>query len=212
MTDEHPIRQPGQSNAAQPPPSNAEDLMLRGSCEAEDPATTPSVQRFTLDEGKARNWLRHAAAAYMADEYGEEPTGILEGPRPEGELPEIYDDWNPEAPGNEGDVYQVVRCAVDAGVIGKPATPPYPGSAGASAPGDWDLDFEYVDDSDGGYYNFLVWVGLRLKLATPTAEMRKLGEREAVGVAAALAILTEAVASANRALEALDEYVADRVA
>jgi hypothetical protein len=174
--------------------------------------STPAAQRFTLDEGKARNWLRYAAAAYMADACGEEPTDQPEGPRPEGELPEIYDDWNPVAPGNESDVYQVVRCAVDAGIIGKPATPPHPGDSEASAPCDWDLAFEYVDDSDGGCYYFLVWLGLRLKLATAAVEMRKLGEREATGVAAALAILTEAVASANEALDALDEYGADRIA
>jgi hypothetical protein len=142
----------------------------------------------------------------MTDAYGEEPTDQPEGPRPEGELPEIYDDWNPVAPGNESDSYQVVRCAVDAGIIGKPATPPYLGRTGASAACGWDLGFEYVDDSDGGCYYFLVWLGLWLKLATPAVEMRKLGEREATGVTAALAILTEAVASANRALDALDEY------
>jgi hypothetical protein len=174
--------------------------------------TTPTVQRFTLDKDEARNWLSHAAAAYMADASGEEPACKPEGPRPEGELPEIYDDWNPVAPGNERHVYQVVRCAVDAGIIGKPATSPYPGGAEGSAPSDWDLDFEYLDDSDGGCYHFLVWLGLRLKLATPTVEMRKLGERDAIGVPAALAILVEAVTSANAALDALDEYVANRVA
>jgi hypothetical protein len=173
--------------------------------------STPEVQRFTLDEDKAGNWLRHAAAAYMADVYGEEPTDKPKGPRPAGELPEIYDDWNQVAPGNEGDVYQVVRCAVHAGIIGKPATPPYQGRAGASSADDWDLEFEFVDDSDGGCYYFVVRLGFRLKLATSAVEMYKLGERDSTGAAAALAILIEAVASANRALDALDEYVADRV-
>jgi hypothetical protein len=168
------------------------------------------AQRFTLNEDKARNWLRHAAAAYMAGACGDEPPPDLEGPRPEGELPEIDDCWNPVDPGNESVVYQLVRCAVDAGIIGKPATPPSPGGPGTGDPDDWDLDFEYSDDSDGGCYYFLIWLSYRLKLATQAVEMRKLGERDAIGVAAALAILIEAVTSANATLEALDDYATAR--
>jgi hypothetical protein len=159
---------------------------------------TQPARRFTLSEDQARNWLRHAAADYMANIYGEEPPADLEGPKPEGELPEIYDEWNPGAPGNESDVYQLGRGAVDAGIIGTPE-----GSA-------LDLDSAYADDSDGGYYYFLVWLNDRVSLATLAQEIRHLGERDATGVTAALAILVEAHRSANDALDALDEYAAGR--
>ena len=150
--------------------------------------------RFTLDEARARTWLRHAVAACMADLYGDEPPADL-GPRPAGELPEIGSDWNPVSPGEEDEVFQLVRRAVDSGIIGKPA-------------GDIDLDFEYVADSDGGYYYFLVRLGWKLKLATHAYEMRKLGRPAATGIEAALAILDEAVTSANSVLDALDENAA----
>ena len=84
--------------------------------------------------------------------------------------------------------------AGEAGIIGKPE--------------DCDVSFEYVDDSDGGYYFFLVRIGYKLKLATHSYEMRKLAaERDAKGLPAALSILQEAVSSANSALSDLDEYV-----
>ena len=150
--------------------------------------------RFTLDEARARTWLRHAVAACMTDLYGDEPPADL-GPRPAGELPEIGNDWNPVSPGEEDEVFQLVRRAVDSNIIGKPA-------------GDIDLDFEYVADSDGGYYYFLVRLGWKLKLATHAYEMRKLGRPAATGIEAALAILDEAVTSANSVLDALDEKTA----
>jgi len=167
--------------------------------------STPPARRFTLDQGRALNWLRHAAAASMACDCGDEPPPGLEGPRPAGELPDIYDGWNPVAPGNESDVWHLVRCAVDAGIIGKPETQD-PDSE------DWDLDFAYSDDGDGGSYFFLIWVGLQLKLATGAEEMRRLGQRDATGIDAALAILDEARTSANATLDALDGYTACRAA
>lgn len=156
-------------------------------------------RRFTLDEGRARTWLRHAAAVAAAGSDSGELPADLEGLRPDSELPEIYDGWNPVAPGNESDVYQLVRCAVDAGIIGRPE----PRNAEAE---DWDLDFAYCDDSDGGSYFFVIWVNLRLKLATRAEEMRRLGQRDATGIEAAVAILDEARASANATLDALSGY------
>lgn len=154
------------------------------------------AQRFTLDTARAGDWLRHAEAAYRAAAYDEEPPADLQGPKPEGELPGIDSEWNPVDPGQEDEVFLLVRRAVDAGII--------------SAPADADLDFEYVADDDGGYYCFLVRVcGGRLKLASTSYEMRKLGERDATGTAAALAILDEAVWSANSVLANLEKYAAD---
>lgn len=143
-------------------------------------STTHQSAGFTLDKARAGNWLRHAVAAHMAETEGAEPPADLEGPKPDGELPEISDTW---------------KRAVEAGIIGKPE--------------DTDIDFEYVDDSDGGYYYFLIRVGRhRLKLASTAYEMRKLGERGATGTTAALAILDEAVWSANSVLAGLETYTA----
>ena len=83
-------------------------------------------------------------------------------------------------------------------------------SGGSATAERWDLEFVFVDDSDGGGYCFMVRLGLHLKLATWFEEMRKVGERDATGIPAAMAILTEAVSSANATLDALDEFVAAR--
>ena len=58
----------------------------------------------------------------MQRAYGDEPPADLEGPRPEGELPDICDDWNPVAPGNQSVVSELVRYAVYACIIAKPGT------------------------------------------------------------------------------------------
>jgi hypothetical protein len=144
-----------------------------------------------LDKARAENWLRHAVAAYMTEVCGDQPPAGLEGTKPDGELPEITDTWNPVDAGQEDEVFLLVERAAEAGIIGKPEGT--------------DIDFEYVDDGDGGYYYFLIRVGGgRLKLASCAYEMRKLGERDSAGVAAALAILDEAVCSANGVLASLE--------
>jgi len=159
-----------------------------------------AARRFVLDEEKARAWLARAEAATAFDLSGEG-----EDPAPGEDLPEIDDTWDPLSPGNEIDIYSLVRCAVDSGIISRPKT-------GADQDGtDTDLEFEYIGDDDGGAYCFLVYLGPDLKLASPSCEMRKLGEREARGASAAAAILHEAVASANTALSALDAHTVARM-
>ncbi len=69
-------------------------LFTRGEAGCPDGPAAIAGARFTLDEARARTWLRHAVAARMADLYGDEPPADL-GPRPAGELPEIGSDWNP---------------------------------------------------------------------------------------------------------------------
>jgi hypothetical protein len=157
-------------------------------------AQTGTAQRFTLDESKAREWLERAIKARewsMSDRSGPEPA-------PGEDLPDIGADWDPLEPGEESTVFALVNTAATAGVIGKPDA-------------DTDVDFVYVDDEDGGYYFFLVYLSWDLKLASRSVEMRKLGERDATGITAALAILDEAVSSANFALTQLDEYIAKRI-
>lgn len=145
--------------------------------------TTTTAPRFTLDEDKAREWLDKIIAANEQDDYA----GEL--------LPEINGNWQAADPGNEDSVFLLVRHAVDGEIIGRPN-------------GNYDLDFEYVDDSDGGYYYFLIRIGYGLKLASHAYEMRKIDGRDDHGLSAALAILREAVRSANGVLSDLDEYVA----
>ena len=72
------------------------------------------------------------------------------------------------------------------------------------------LDFEYVADDDGGYYRFIVRIGIRVTLASHSEEMRKVGTPDTEGLAAAMGILREAVQSANGVLANLDEYVTAR--
>jgi hypothetical protein len=153
--------------------------------------------RFTLDEDKARGWLERVTAIHDAD-YRDVPLPEGIEPARDGEdMPDIGADWDPLSPGCESDIYSLVNVAATAGVIGKPNP-------------DTDVDFVYVDDEDGGYYFFLVYLGWDLKLATRSVEMRKLVEMGETGVTAALSILDEAVSSANWALTHLDEYVAAR--
>lgn len=166
----------------------------------------PPQRRFTLDEDRARNWLRHAVAAHT-DTGHAPPSNDTEPARPAGDLPEIDDDWDPRAPGTEQDVYTLVRTAVAAGIIGSPTSRTADGSVER-----WDLEFNYSDDLDGGGYHFTIAPGGGLKLATLFAEMRKIVEPDATGIPAAMAILAEAVASANATLYALDDFIAAHIA
>lgn len=162
-------------------------------------------RRFTLDPHRARTWLLHAVAAHGAPSNADEPPGDLDGPHPDGHLPELHDTWDPREPGSETDVGAMVRDAVDAGIICTPADERINGKIGQ-----WDLDFVHFDDGDGGAYCFMLRLGAHLKLATFFEDMRKLGEPHATGITAALAVLTEAVTSANATLAALDTFVAAR--
>ena len=149
---------------------------------------TTTAQRFTLDETKATEWLKRAVSVW--DGTAEDDNGA-------DELPQISSKWQAADPGEENTVFHLVRGAVDGEIIGRPDD-------------NHDLDFEYVDDEDGGYYYFLVRVGWQLKLASHAYEMRKIDGRDESGVAAALAVLREAVNSANGVLNNLDLYVASR--
>lgn len=155
---------------------------------------TTTAQAFTLDEAKAGEWLAAAVAAYRweVDGEGDEPALRADNEQ----LPAIGADWNPREFDEEDTVFFLLRLAVDGGII--------------TAPEGLDLDFEYVADGDGGYYYFLIRVTYDLKLATYSEEMRKLGNRNASGAAAAMAILREGVEKANRTLRTLDAYVAGR--
>ena len=158
--------------------------------------TAPPPERFGLNRPRARIWLHCAVAWHMADYYGKKPPA---GPvaEPDVDLPEIGEDWSPRT-AERPQAFQLVRGAVDAGII---RTPPFVG-----------LDFEILSDEEGDCYQFRIYVGpdRRLTLVSYTEEMRRLGEPNVTGVAAALSVLEEAVAAANQVLDDLDKYVADR--
>ena len=152
---------------------------------------TTTGQRFSLDEAKAQEWLQRAVANANWTLYrtGSEPEGT-------DNLPEITEGWHPLSPGNEVDIFNLVQDAFSADII--------------VGPDSFAIEFEYNEDSDDGWYRYLISVGPRLTLASGTWRISMLCDDEARGPAAALAILGDAVASANTALEGLDEYVASR--
>lgn len=154
-----------------------------------------AAQRFTLDEDKARAWLERAVAKYEYENGdGDEPEDSEEN----GELPDIGANWEAHEYEQENTVYLLVRLAGDRGII--------------TAPAGMDLDFRYSDDSDGGFYCFHVGLAKDIfaELASYSEEMRKIGDRDATGLDAAMAVLREAVDKANYTLAELDKYVASR--
>jgi hypothetical protein len=151
--------------------------------------TQTTTQRFTLDEAKAQEWLQRAVAAYERTLYGDDPvTGEI--------LPEITEDWQPGDCDSDIDICNLVRDAILAGIITRPAN--------------GEIDFEYIHDPDEDWYRFLVGFWPGLAVASPVTEMRKLADPCVTGADAALAILREAVTTANGVLDGLDEYVASR--
>lgn len=113
------------------------------------------------------------------------------GAGPHAEDPGIRGAWNPRSFQQEDTVYLLVRCAVDAEII--------------SCPAGGDLDFDYAHNRDGGSCRFLVGVeDGHLELVSPDRRMRRIGEHGTAGIPAALAVLDEAVRSANSVLDSLN--------
>jgi hypothetical protein len=148
------------------------------------------TSRFTLDEGKAAEWVARSIAAYES--------GTPDGPD-EPLATAIYGDWSPSGDGDESyPTEDLVHQAQEAGIIA--------GRAGDHV--------EYEPCTDGGY-QWIVYVGLErmgapLRLASGYSELYHLGGYGAQGAAAALAVLREAVEAANIILDDLDAYVAAR--
>jgi hypothetical protein len=141
--------------------------------------------RFTLDVDKTREWI-----ANLID-----PDADLADAAAEVDLAE---DWHSGSAGAEWTAERLVQAAMDDGVIGCPA--------------EMEVYFDYDDREDGGYYRFLVDIGAdvatMVRLATLGYEVRKLGDTAAKGADAALAVLSEAVVSANGALDNLSALIA----
>lgn len=144
---------------------------------------------FTLDEPHAREWLTRVV---VTNELGE----CSPDPQLDGDPPPITMTWQPRAVGEEDGTFLLVRAAQETGALRGP-----PGA---------ELDFEYVDDGDGGYYRYILRLAdpKPLLLASPLEEMALLGDPDAIGINAAIAILAEAMDTANQLLTDLATYIA----
>lgn len=145
--------------------------------------------RFTLDVDKTREWLTRIIDT---DTYPD-----LTGAAAELDLTE---DWSTETPGSEWTAERLIQAAMDDEIIG--------------CPDEMEVYFDFDDREDGGYYRFLVDIGADVaalvRLATLGWEIGKLGNREAQGADAAMAVLSEAVESANGALDNLALLIAEK--
>lgn len=144
---------------------------------------------FALDEDAARTWLMDLVVAHELAEALGEPSAA------DTEAPPIGMTWNPGDVGEEDTVHLLVHATQRAGLITKPSHAL--------------LDFEYIDDGDGGRYRWLLdlTVPTPLKLSSLSESLSLLGHAGATGIAAALAILREAVEAANLLLHQLSDYV-----
>lgn len=143
-----------------------------------------STPRITFDEAKCREFLE----AQLEDE---DIVGPLWSPRDQD-----YDDST---------ISQLMERAKELGVV--------------SVPAHYAFYFIYDYDSDGGAYFWTVDVPYMeyenlsdiyrtLRLASTFTEMRKIGEPDAVGIEAAVALLSEGVHAANGLLNEFDQCLA----
>jgi len=142
---------------------------------------------FSLNEEAAWIWLINTVFEY---ESGVD-TGLDTGERPP-----IGVAWHPREVGEEDTTFLLIRGAQEGDVL--------------TAPPGVELDFEFIDDGDGGYYRYLLCIHEPAPLITASdaEEMRRLGERDATGIDAALAILREAVDAGNSTYRQLSTFVA----
>ena len=151
--------------------------------------TGPAINlaaRFTLDEAAACDYVSRVIAAHGS------------GGTPADDLPRFGAAWDPRGPDEDGTVARLVRYAADHGVV--------------VCPDGMDLDFVYNPDaSDGGQYYFAVDIGHdfvdQVTLQSWPTEMGKLVDDE-TGADAAMSILGEAIARANRVLDKLAALIA----
>ncbi|MFF4503017.1 hypothetical protein [Streptomyces sp. NPDC001401] len=151
------------------------------------------MERFIVHEEEARKWLTDLVVAHEIDmSFGEM------GSERSADSPPIGMAWRPMDPGEEDSVFLLVRAAQEVGVV-----------AGSE---EMTITFEFIDDGDQGVFRWLLDVvaPTPLKVATMSEAMAVLGEPEASGVEAAMAILHEAVQTANLLVQQLSDHVAAR--
>lgn len=151
------------------------------------------MEPFILHEEEARNWLTELVVAHEIDVgFGER------SPMRSADIPPIGMAWRPMDLGEEDGAFLLVRAAQEAGLI--------------TSTERMTIAFEFIDDGDEGVFRWLLDVvaPTPLKLATMSEAMTVLVESEASGIAAAIAILREAVQAANLLVQQLSDYVAAR--
>lgn len=154
--------------------------------------TTETAARFTLDEERAREWLAHSVTHYETGKCDREPACT-------GELADLGEDWNPR--GTDEETVTLTTLVYDAqheGII--------------TGPGRASVEYADTSDESEAGYRWEVWTrpesGPWLTLTGHYEKAWHIGEPDLTGADAALAILREAVSTANGVLDDLDRYSA----
>ena len=157
---------------------------------------TATAARFTLDEDKAREWLAHSVTHYDTGKCDREPACKQE-------LADIGADWDPrDNDEHTTALTNLVYEAQQAGII--------------AAPGRTTVEYQDASDENEAGYRWEVLArpeaGPWLTLNGHYEKAWHIGEPDVTGAGAALAILREAVSTANRVLDDLDRYAAGQLA
>lgn len=152
-------------------------------------------ERFAVKDDAARAWLRQVIAGTVAANPAE---------RTDYETPAIDPDWAPGRNFDDFDLPALVTAAARAGVL--------TGPAGAT------VEYETIRDDDGYGYRWLVYLDhpaargevVTLRLASAYHQLERIGDPDAEGLAAAMAILREAAAFGDALLADLDAVAVAR--
>jgi hypothetical protein len=141
---------------------------------------------FVVNEELAWEWLMRAIVSREMSDV-DDPAAT--------DLPPIGMAWQPRDVGEEDATFLLIRSAQEASVL--------------TAPAHMEIDFEFIDDGDGGYFRYLLCIDepARLIVASAAEEMRHLGEPDTVGIDAALSILREAADVGNRLHQQLSTFI-----
>lgn len=141
---------------------------------------------FVVNEGLAWEWLMRAVVSREMSDV-DDPVAT--------DLPPIGMAWQPRDIGEEDAAFLLIRSAQEVGVL--------------TVPAHMEVDFEFIDDGDGGYFRYLLRIDepARLIVASAAEEMRHLGEPDTAGIDAALSILREAADAGNRLHQQLSTFI-----
>jgi hypothetical protein len=151
-----------------------------------------SMKPFTLNEDIARDWVTNIIVAHELSDLENSASSEQLGP-----LPQLDLAWQPREPGQEDVISSLINCAHhQPGVLTRPENA--------------ETAIEFVDDGDDWAYRFLLRISAPapVTLASPTAEVCRLGDDSTWGIDAAIGILREAVQAADALLGQLDAFVA----
>ena len=150
-----------------------------------------ALKRFVLDRASAREWL---TAAIVAHELDLESSNSQ--PSANKRLP-INIDWDPQAPGQEDIVRELVRAAQQEITV-------------MECPQGAALDLEHLDDGDDWCFRFVLSLDTPapLLIAGPPRAISQLRQGATCGIEAAMSILDQAEMAGNTLLSQLALYVA----